>query len=170
MALQAQLIAEREGARHERRPEQHDAHIALGQRLHGGRGAREPHQRRQPQQSRNGQHRPARHAELQPGGSHARGLCPAPRPESLRHIVARTVTEEEAHGLDDRHDGKSHPDGGHGLRAEAAHEVGVGHIVETRDEHRHHGGHGQHEHDAPHGRLGQKGIVVVVRVCHAGMS
>ena len=84
-------------------------------------------------------------------GCHAAGGHEVARAEAARDEVARAVPEEEADSLDDGHDREGDAHGGSGSRADLPHEVGVGHVVQGRDEHADNGGHGQRDHKAGHG-------------------
>ena len=66
------------------------------------------------------------------------------------------MTEEEPHGLDGRHQAECHTHSSCALGVDTPHEVGVCHVVETRDEHRDDGRHGHGENHAVDRRLGEE--------------
>ena len=152
VALEAQLVVERQGRHHKRRSQQDVAQIVAGVWHHVGRCAEQHHKLRQQRQTNKGGDDAEQQRREEAHGGHLRRVVAPAGTEAARDVVARAVAEEEAHGLDESHIGKRDADAGSGLGGEMADEGSVDDVVEGCDHHTDHRRHRQTQHQPRHRR------------------
>ena len=106
VSLEAHLVVQREGARHERCSHEYYAEIALRIGQDGFGGTEGETDVGKEQQADYGKQQAEAEAVDQSCGRHALRLVVLLRAKTARDIVARAVTEEEAYGLDYGHHGE----------------------------------------------------------------
>ena len=154
-SLKTQLVIQHQRSSHPRRAQQNDPQIILGIGEDGLGGAQKIRKRLQKDLTEDADHNAGCQSGEKSGGSHVGCFLIVFLTQLPGDVIAAALTEEEAHSLDNGHHGENHTHGtGSGIAVEFADEIGIGHIVEGRDQHTDDAGDSQLADQSAHRGLG----------------
>ena len=153
IALEAHLVVQAQRAGHQRRAKEYDAEVFLCVRQDGGRTAK-PHGERPQQEKANHHDDQSRHKGIEKARRrHGLSIVMPLRPELAGDVVARPIAKKETECLNNEHHGEHNTHGRNGLGANLSHEISVGHIVQTGNQHTDNRGHSHGSDDPINGSL-----------------
>ena len=146
VALESQLVVERQRRHHKGRGYQYVAQVVAGIWHDVGRSTEKHHELRQQGQSDQCGNDAHQQGGEKTDGGHNLGVVVASRTQRTRDVVARPVAKKESDSLDEGHIGERDADASSSLCRQMPDKSGIDHVIERSDDHTDHRGYGQPQH------------------------
>ncbi len=153
VTLKTQLIVKSQRRHHERSGDDDETQVVASLRHHSVGRSQKDGYRTKEDETRDGSNQSDKERGEKTYGSHLSGGVVLLGTQRSRDKVARTMTEEESHSLDESHVGERDSDASCSFGGEMPHESSVDDIIESRHHHAHDGGESETQHQTRYRRL-----------------